>query len=294
MAGGLLIVAMLASITGAIGLAAIGAEQDLTGNLVPAVMFLAVAASVSLVTVLGAFEVLAAIYLPKSTTLFAVITGVAGLAGTFFTSLSIADSWHTGPRDPVRKRAWQATQWIKSQQQADRQTLIAVGVSAIPASIGIALRIAGFHITPSTATVTWLVSSSLVLAMGAVAIAGLRTRHPADGVQKGLRVWEAYGTALAIGAYTFVLMLLLPAGPTRAAHPRITPHPVSRSVPVDVQSVFQGALVSVQVPGHLRDRLEVLWNQPDRALSEVQIELPADRAAQCVLRGTADARPGAH
>src|SRR6202040_642395 len=51
LAAGLLIVAILASTGGAIGLAAIGAEQELTGNLVPAVMFLGVAASVSLVTV---------------------------------------------------------------------------------------------------------------------------------------------------------------------------------------------------------------------------------------------------
>jgi hypothetical protein len=211
LAGGLLIVAILASTGGAIGLAAIGAEQDLTGNLVPAAMFLAVAASVSLVTVLAAFEVLSAIYLPESTTLFAVITGVAGLMGTFFTSLSIADSWHTGPKDPARRRAWQATQWIKSQQKADQQTLTTAGIAAIPAAAGIGLRIDGFHIFPSPAIVAWIVGSSLVLAMGAIVAAGLRTRHSVDGRQKGLRAWEAYGTTLTISAYALVLMILLPA-----------------------------------------------------------------------------------
>lgn len=71
---------MLASVTGAIGLAAVGAEQDATANLVPATMFLAVAISVSLVAVLAAFEVLAAVYLPASKNLFAVITRAAGPA----------------------------------------------------------------------------------------------------------------------------------------------------------------------------------------------------------------------
>jgi hypothetical protein len=210
LAGGLLIIAMLASIGGAIGLSAIGAEQDLTGNLVPATMFLAVAASVSLMTVLGAFEVLAAIYLPESTTLFAVITGVAGLIGVFFTALSIADSWHTGPRDPARRRAWQATQWIRSRQQADSSTLTATGVGAIPAVTGIALRIAGIHISLPSTGVAWLVGSSLVLAIGAIVLAGLRTRHPVDGYAKGLRFWEAYGTTLLISFYALVLMIWLP------------------------------------------------------------------------------------
>jgi hypothetical protein len=211
LAGGLLIVAILASTGGAIGLAAIGAEQDLTGNLVPAAMFLAVAASMSLITVLAAFEVLVAIYLPESTTLFAVITGVAGLMGTFFAALSIADSWHSGPKDPAIRKAWQATQWIKSQQKADVQTLWVTGVGAMPAAAGIALRIDGFHVSPSSTTVAWLVSCSLVLAIGAIVVAGLRTRHPVDGHQKGLRVWEGYGTTLVISAYALVLMILLPA-----------------------------------------------------------------------------------
>ena len=67
--------AMIANITSSIGMAAVGAEQDATANLVPAVMFLAVAVAVSLVAVLAAFEVLAAIYLRDSTKLFAIITG---------------------------------------------------------------------------------------------------------------------------------------------------------------------------------------------------------------------------
>lgn len=66
LAAGLLIVAMIGSLTGALGLAAIGAEQDLTANLVPATMFLLMPVVISIVAILAAFEVLAALYLPES------------------------------------------------------------------------------------------------------------------------------------------------------------------------------------------------------------------------------------
>ncbi len=210
LAGGLLVVGMLSSIGGALTLNAIGAQQHPTGNLVPAFMYVSVAGALSLVTVLGAFEVLVAIYLPASTTLFAVIPGVTAFFGGLNNSIGIADVPHTGPTDPAQRQAWQATQWIKSRQQADRHASIAAGACAIPVIAGIALRIAGFHIFPTSATVSWLVVGSLVLTMGAIFLAGLRLRHPAEGPQKGLRFAEAYGTTLAIGCYALVLMMLLP------------------------------------------------------------------------------------
>ena len=210
LAAGLLVVAMIASITSSIGMAAVGAEQDATANLVPAVMFLAVAVAVSLVAVLAAFEVLAAIYLPHSTKLFAVIAGAAGLAGSFFAALGIADSWHTGPADPAEKAIWQTTQWIRTQRQADEQTLRVTSVSAVPAMAGIALRIAGVHATPTAGLATWLVIATFALAMAAVGRGAFRTRHPVHGPQKGLRRREAYGTTLAISLYALVMMIFLP------------------------------------------------------------------------------------
>lgn len=212
MAAGLLIVAMIGSITGAIGLAAIGAERDLTANLVPAAMYLAVAVSLSLVAMLGAFEVLAVNYFKDSsasTTLFAVITGIAGLMAVMFTALSVADSLHTGPSDPVEKAAWQSTQWIQTQKQAERRTLTAVGMGFIPALTGIGLRLAQVYVTPNSAEVTWLVGSALGITTLVVGIGASRTRH--TWPQKGLRWQEAYATTLVIGLYTLALVIFLPA-----------------------------------------------------------------------------------
>src|SRR5690348_4039271 len=44
---------------------------------------------------------------------------------------------------------------------------------------------------------------------------------------------------------------------------------------VGIHPVAQGALIDPQIPGHLRDRLTRLPDQPHRALPEVPVELPA-------------------
>jgi hypothetical protein len=208
LAAGLLIAALIGSITSAIGFAAIGAEQDLTANLVPAAMYEAVAASVSLVSMLAAFEVLAVLDLNSLTNMFAVITGVAGWAGVFFTALSIGDSWHTGPSDPVEKKEWQKTQWIQTPEQGDRRTLQVLGVSSIPAVAGIVARMMRQYVTPDSTGVAWLVGGTLALAVLGVGAGAFRTRHSTP--QEGLRWQEAYGTTVAISLYTLVMMIFLP------------------------------------------------------------------------------------
>jgi hypothetical protein len=209
-AGGLLIVVVVASLTGSVGLAAIGAERDATANLVPAAMFLAVAVSISLVASLAAFEALATLYLPglsSTKVLFAVIVGVGGAAGAFFTALSIADSWQTGPMR--RRELWRKSQWLQSYEQAYWWSQFVAALGAIPPLAGIVLRITGIpKIALTTAEVPWLVGITLLLSMTAVALGALRTRHSEP--QKGLRMQEALATTLTISCYTFVLMLFLP------------------------------------------------------------------------------------
>lgn len=216
LAGGLLIVVVIGSLAGAIGLAAIGAERDATANLVPATMFLAVAVSISLIAVLAAFEALATLYLPglgSTEVLFVAIVGVGGATGAFFTALSIADSWQTGP---TRGRGrWLRTQWLQSYSQAYWWAEFVSLVSAIPALLGIVLRVivwpvVGVKIRLTTAEATWLVGVALALSMAAIAMGALRTRHSVDEAQKGLRQWEALATPLTISCYALALMIFLP------------------------------------------------------------------------------------
>lgn len=210
LAAGLLVVAMLGSLTGSVALAAIGAEQDETANLPAAVMYIAVPVVVSIVAVLAAFEVLAAIYLPASKTLFAVMTGVGGLAGAYFTSFAVGDSWLTGPSDPATKAQWQPTQWIESQEDSYHKAQRVAGVSAIPAVAGIVLRLCGVESSLTPTGVNWLVGVGLAVAMAGIFLGVQRSAHPINGPQQGLRAFEAYSTASAVSLFSLAVMIFLP------------------------------------------------------------------------------------
>lgn len=191
-------------------MAAIGAERDLTANLVPAAMLVSVAVAVALIDVLAAFQVLATIYLPGTATLFAVIVGSAGLLSAFFVAITIADSWQTGPSDELARDQWLKTQWLKTRELADRHTRNAVLISIAPVVIGIALRIANDHAPITSSTAPALVIVSLAMSVASIATGAFRTRHPLDGQQKGLRRYEAYGSTIIIGMYALLVLIFLP------------------------------------------------------------------------------------
>lgn len=210
LAAGLLIVAMIGSLMGSIGLAGIGAEQDPTANLIPATMFLSIPVVVSIVAVLGAFEVLASIYLPESKTLFALITGFGGLASVFFVSFVIGDSWHLGPTDESVKAEWLKTQWIQTRAQAYKRAEVVAGLSAVPALVGIIARIAGLDIPLTMMRADWLVGVAFGFAMVGTFWGVFRTEHHIDGIQRGLRPYEAYSSTLAMSFYILFVMIFLP------------------------------------------------------------------------------------
>jgi hypothetical protein len=210
LSGGLLIVVVIASLTGSIGLAAVGAERDATANLVPAAMFLGVAVSVSLIAVLAAFEAIATLYLPGSGStdmVFTVIVGIGGIAGAFFVALSIADSWQTGPARG--KGRWLQTQWLQSYEQAYWWAQVSTLISITPALVGIGLRLAGVtNIRLTTTEANYIVGVTLAVSMTGVGMGAMRTRHTEP--QRGLRKWEALGTPFVISCYALMVMIFLP------------------------------------------------------------------------------------
>ena len=213
LAAGLLIVGMIGSLIGSIGLAAIGAEREATPNLPPAIMYLAVPVVVSIVAILGAFEVLSAIYLPESTTLFAVIAGAGGLSCVFFTAFAIGDSWKAGPTDPLIRKDWCPKQWVavRTPEAAYKWQAIVSVVSSVPIFLGMALRLFDIHFTPTLAAANWLVGSGLVLAMIGTYLGNTRTAHPYEGeAEKGLQKREAFGTTLTLSFYILALLIFLP------------------------------------------------------------------------------------
>ncbi|UXX97986.1 hypothetical protein N7U49_47630 (plasmid) [Streptomyces sp. AD2-2] len=211
LACGLLVVATIGSLTGSIALAAIGAERDHTANLPAAVMYTAVPVAISIVSVLASFEVLAAIYLEEQKSLFAITTGVGGLAATYFTSFAVGDSWKSGPTDESLKTEWSEKQWIKSKEIAYRKADLVAAVSAVPVAAGLVFRLCNIHWDVNSTGANWLVAAGLVLSMAGTFAGVQRTKHAMyDSEQKGIRAWEAYSTSLGVGLYTLALLMFLP------------------------------------------------------------------------------------
>lgn len=207
---GLLIVSTIASLVGAVGLAAMGAETELTGNIPAAVMFVAVAVVVSFVNVLAAFEVLIEIYFPQSGGLFKVIVAVGGIIGANFLSFAIGDSWHTGPTDPVERKLWLSDQWIKTQRQAQRKADIGGLAGAVPVTLAIILRLFCLSVSPGPIAIDCLVGSGLCLATLGTLLGNRRASHTVDGIDKGLRPWEAFTSIFSLTMYVVFLLVFLP------------------------------------------------------------------------------------
>lgn len=209
-ATGLLIVGMIGSLFGAFGLAAIGAERDPTANLVPAIMYISVPVAVSVVAIVGAFEVLATIYTPQSATLIAFMVGAIGLLGVLFCSFAIGDMMGSGPSDRSAFQRWVCTQWIKDRRMAYAWAERVALISAVPAAAGIGLRFADVTVYASTLSINVIVGVGVGLTFVGTAQSMLRTSHVLDGPQRGLRPWEAFSTCLIISCYSLVLLLYLP------------------------------------------------------------------------------------
>lgn len=211
---GLLAMVVFASFLGSFGLAAVGAEDDPTANLPATVMFMAIPVAVAFVGVLGAFEALAATFVPESTTLFALITCAGGATAVMFSAYVVGDSWSMHPttmRDPAIFQAWRKQQWIQNQKHANDQSNLIVLGGMVPLIISVILRFAKAHLDVGLAGINIVVGAGIVSSMLATGYALNRARHPDQGNdQIGIKQWEAWTSTLTISFYTSGLVLILP------------------------------------------------------------------------------------
>lgn len=213
LATGLLVVGVFGSLIGSFGLAAIGAEKDPTANLVPAIMFIAVPVALSIIAILGAFEVLARIYVHKAATLFVFVTGAGGLFAVLLTAFTIGDASSLHPTNLTQSEfdRWRATQWLHDRSAAYRATNIVAVFGVLPPIVGTTLRMSGIRLKLNQWDVNWIVGTAIGLSLIGAVLSLSRTRHPVTGNnQSGLRKWEAWATTLAISVYTLMLILVLP------------------------------------------------------------------------------------
>ncbi|MFC8350028.1 hypothetical protein [Streptomyces sp. NPDC057280] len=160
---GLLVVTVIGNIIGVIALAAIGAEQSLTPNLTPAIMFAAVSVVIALVDVVAAFEILASLALPHARLLLQLITGIAGSLGVFFTALALGDSWATHPANSPHHGAWRSAEWITSQREGTALRVAEFGV--LPVLAGTVRRASGLHRSAGTAAANTVILNKVWLSL---------------------------------------------------------------------------------------------------------------------------------
>ena len=211
LATGLLVVGMLGSLLGAIGLAAIGAERVPTANLAGSVMYIGVPVAVSLAAMLGAFEVLAALYLPAATQLFALIVAAGGTFGVVFVAFAIADSVSLGPADEQEHATWLAAKrWLKDRDEANRWSTIVAVAGISPILVSTILRFAGVSARPTSLETNVLVVIGIGLTMVGTLASLMRSSHRSDHKQVELRKAEAFATTQAVGIFVALLMIFLP------------------------------------------------------------------------------------
>jgi hypothetical protein len=207
---GLLVIGMLGSLLGSFGLAAIGAERDPTANLAPAAMYIAVPVALSIASVLGAFEVLAAIYIPSSANLFLWILVCGGVFGVLFTALTLAENGGLGPTDPGQRARWLTTEWLKNRRQGYRWAQVVAAGTSLPVLVAVGSRMLGLNVRPTYAAINSIVGAGISLVMIGTLLGIVRLAHPLDGHQRGIRPVEAIGTTASIGLFVAALVLLLP------------------------------------------------------------------------------------
>jgi hypothetical protein len=210
LAAGLLIISVIASLIGSVSLAGIAAEQELTANIPGAVMRVAVPVVISIIDTLAAFEVLSAIYLPTSKTLFALIAGAGGACGVFFTAFSVGDSWHTGPKNPVERGSYIRKPWIETHEQAYKNTTKVSLAGLVPIALGMILRGSDVSVPISNPSVNVMIWVGLTLSIAGAFSGNMRMAHNPDGTQIPLQPGEAYGTSLVLGIYMLLVMILMP------------------------------------------------------------------------------------
>jgi hypothetical protein len=207
----LLVTGMSGCLLAAIAFAFLGAERDEVAALAPAIIFVAVPVSVSVVSILASFEVLAAIYQPQSKALMAFVVIAAGFFGVVYASIGVTHSIHLGPSDPAIRQTWLDEQPIGDRSEARRVAIQLGTMSVIPILFAGILRVANVHSYTTPTEVDLVVSVAFVLILVSTLAAVLRMTPVLEpSRQKGLRLREAYMANGAIALYVFILLIVLP------------------------------------------------------------------------------------
>lgn len=198
----LLVLGLIGCLLSAFALAAIGAERKLTPNLTAATLYVGICTAIGIVAILGAFEVLAAIYLPGIRDLFAWVTGGVAIGGSVLVSLVLGDAWTT-PGLP-RKH------WLYGQARSAFWASIAAGTGMVLLGAAIALYFDHVRVGTSDESLHVVIGAGIFLVFVFGVGSMFRTMHSQSGQGRAIRRSEALVALGVMNAYLAVFLLLMP------------------------------------------------------------------------------------
>jgi hypothetical protein len=198
----LLVLGLIACLLAAFALAAIGAERRLTPNLTAAALYAGVCTAIGIVAILGAFEVLAKIYLAQTLDLFALITGGTAVAAVVLVALVLGDAWTTEglPRN----------HWLSTQSKAAWWATAAAGTGALFLGAVMLLYFDEVRIRVGDHGLHWVIGAGIIVALLSALGAMFRSMHARDGKGRSIRKDEALAALVVMNGYLAIFLLIMP------------------------------------------------------------------------------------
>lgn len=201
-ASALLVLGLIGCLLSAFALAAIGAERKLTPNLTAATLYVGICTAIGIVAILGAFEVLATIYLPKTQDLFAIVTGGVAVSASVLVALVLGDAWITPGLSQKH--------WLYGRVRSAWWASGAAAVGALVLGIAIALYFEHVRIGTGEDGLHEVVAVGIFLAFASGVGSMLRTMHGKDGKGRAIQKAEALAALGVMNAYMAMFLLLMP------------------------------------------------------------------------------------
>ncbi len=201
-ATGLLVLGLIACLLGAFALAAIGAERRLTPNLFPSALYAGVCTAIGVVAIVGAFEVLAAVFLKQTQELFALINGGTAIAGSVMVSLVLGDTWTA--------EGLSKTHWLSTQKKSVRAATGSAVAGALVLALAMALYFGNYRLHVGDRGLQWVVGFGIALALLSGLGSMFRTIHTEDGRGGGITKGEAIFALAVMNGYLALFLLMMP------------------------------------------------------------------------------------
>ncbi len=154
-ASSFLVLGLIGSLLGALAFAAIGAEQLLTADLPAASLYAGVTTAIGAEAILAAFDALATAYLPKTASLFALITAGTGIAAAVLVALVLGDAWVCSPPN----------HWLGTPEKAYRQGSVASILVVSPILAAGAMYLFAPEVLQTSGSLHVVIGAGIILAV---------------------------------------------------------------------------------------------------------------------------------